>query len=111
MRTMIFDTKQPKLATHPLDDGGKDVLILKNEKEVTVKEPSFTDSATEIERVVYSYDGNSFRTYKDIADDTLISDDSYMDYEGDELPTAEMLEYAQAELDNYTASLIESGVI
>ena len=60
---------------------------------------------------MYSYDGNSFRTYKNITDDTLISDDSYMDYEGDELPTKEMLEYGQSVIDKYTTQLIEEGLI
>lgn len=37
--------------------------------------------------------------------------ESYMDYEGDEAPTDAMVEYANLKIDEYTAQLMEEGLI
>ena len=37
--------------------------------------------------------------------------DFYLNYDGDNKPTVEMIEYANSIVDNYTAQLIEGGII
>ena len=37
--------------------------------------------------------------------------DYYLNYEGDEKPTDEMIEYVNKAIDEYTMNLIEEGVI
>ena len=60
----------------------------------------------------YEYDGNIFRTYKAIRDEKVRADlDYYLNYDGDEKPTDEMVEYANSAVDAYTAMLIEEGIV
>lgn len=107
MKKMIFDTKQPRIAIMDLDGESRDVLICVNEQEVAV--PASEESN---ERTEYEYDSNLFRTYKDISEDVIEENlDYYLDYEGDEKPSDEMIAYANQQIDEYTAQLIEEGVI
>lgn len=105
MKKMKFDSKQPDLSVYELEDGKRDVLICLNEQEV--KE---TDEK-EQETIVYEYDANSFRTCK-LTEDQIKEDlESYLNYEGDEAPSDEMVEYANEKIDEYTAQLMEDGII
>ena len=104
---MRFSEKQNDINITMPEDGVTDVIILTNETVVTEKDEQSGNDVTS-----YEYDGNIFRTYKDITEDIIRADmDYYLNYEGDEKPTDEMVEYANKAIDEYTMNLIEEGVI
>ena len=104
---MRFSEKQNDINITMPEDGVTDVIILANETVVTEKDEQSGNDVTS-----YEYDGNIFRTYKDITEDIIRADmDYYLNYEGDEKPTDEMVEYANKAIDEYTMNLIEEGVI
>ncbi len=105
MKKMKFDSKQPNLAVYELEDEKRDVLICLNEQEIAEVDEE------EHEVIMYEYDANFFRTCK-LTEDQIKEDlESYLDYEGDEAPTDEMVEYANEKIDEYTAQLMEDGLI
>ena len=109
MKKMRFSEKQNDVTITTPEDSVTDVIILTNEKVVTEKNEM---SESEEEVTYYEYDGNIFRTYKEITDDDVRSDlEYYLNYDGDEKPTDEMLEYANKAVDEYTAMLIEEGIV
>ena len=109
MKKMRFSERQNDVAVTTPEDGVTDVIILTNEKVVTEKNEM---SESEEEVTYYEYDGNIFRTYKEITEDDVRSDlEYYLNYGGDEKPTDEMLEYANKAVDEYTLQLMEEGVI
>lgn len=59
----------------------------------------------------YEYDGNIFRTHSLTAEQIKADPESYTDYEGDDAPTDAMVEYANLKIDEYTAQLMEEGLI
>ena len=59
MKNMRFSEKQNDVNITTLNDGGTDVMILLNEKEVTEK-----NNYSEEYDTYYEYNGNIFRTYK-----------------------------------------------
>lgn len=100
---MRFSEKQDAVKIYFLENG-MDVAICLNEKEV-VKE---TENVKETE---WEYDGNIFRTYKLSPEEIQASPESYLNYPGDTLPTAEMEKYANEMIDLYTEQLMEEGLI
>ena len=109
MKKMRFSEKQNDITITTPEDGVTDVIILQNETEVTEKDEQ---SESEEDVTSYEYDGNIFRTYKEITEDVIRSDlDYYLNYNGDEKPTDEMVEYANKAVDEYTLQLMEEGVI
>ena len=109
MKKMRFSEKQKDITITTPEDGVTDVIILTNEKVVTEKNEM---SESEEEVTYYEYDGNIFRTYKEITEDDVRSDlEYYLNYDGDEKPTDEMLEYVNKAVDEYTAMLIEEGIV
>ena len=107
MQTMRFDKIQPKITIYPLGGGMCDVVICTNEQIVRA-----TDEATGKKETVYEYDGNCFRTCKEITEDMINADlEFYLEYPGDTAPTAEMIEYANAAIDEYTLQLVEGGIL
>ena len=109
MKKMRFSEKQNDVTITTPENGVTDVIILTNEKVVTEKNEM---SESEEEVTYYEYDGNIFRTYKTITEDVIRSDlDYYLNYNGDEKPTDEMVEYANKAVDEYTAMLIEEGIV
>ena len=109
MKKMRFSEKQNDVTSTTQEDGVTDVIILQNETEVVEKNEQ---SESEEEVTYYEYDGNIFRTYKTITEDDVRSDlDYYLNYDGDEKPTDEMVEYANKAVDEYTLQLMEEGVI
>lgn len=109
MKKMIFSEKQNDVAITTPGDGVTDVIILTNETVVTEKNEQ---SESEEDVTSYEYDGNIFRTYKEITEEDIRADmDYYLNYAGDEKPTDEMVEYANKAIDEYTMNLIEEGVI
>ena len=109
MKKMRFSEKQNDVTITTPEDVVTDVIILTNETEVTEKNEQ---SESDEEVTSYEYDGNIFRTYKTIAEDDVRSDlDYYLNYDGDEKPTDEMVEYANKAVDEYTLQLMEEGVI
>ena len=109
MKKMRFSEKQNDVTITTPEDGVTDVIILTNETEVTEKNEQ---SESEEDVTSYEYDGNIFRTYKEITEDVIRSDlDYYLNYNGDEKPTDEMVEYANKAVDEYTLQLMEEGVI
>ena len=109
MKKMRFSEKQKDITITTPEDGVTDVIILTNEKVVTEKNEM---SESEEEVTYYEYDGNIFRTYKEITEDDVRSDlECYLNYDGDEKPTDEMLEYVNKAVDEYTAMLIEEGIV
>ena len=109
MKKMRFSEKQNDVTITTPEDSVTDVIILTNETEVSEKHEM---SESEEEVTYYEYDGNIFRTYKNITEDDVRYDlDYYLNYDGDEKPTDEMLEYANKAVDEYTAMLIEEGIV
>ena len=109
MKKMRFSEKQNDVTITTPEDGVTDVIILTNETTVTEKNEQ---SESEEEVTYYEYDGNIFRTYKEITEDDVRSDlEYYLNYNGDEKPTDEMVEYANKAVDEYTAMLIEEGIV
>ena len=109
MKKMRFSEKQNDVTITTPDDGVTDVIVLQNETEVVEKNEQ---SESEEEVTYYEYDGNIFRTYKEITEDEIRSDlEYYFNYDGDEKPSDEMVEYANKAVDEYTLQLMEEGVI
>ena len=109
MKKMRFSEKQNDVTITTPDDDVTDVIVLQNETEVVEKNEQ---SESEEEVTYYEYDGNIFRTYKEITEDEIRSDlEYYLNYDGDEKPTDEMVEYANKAVDEYTAMLIEEGIV
>ena len=109
MKKMRFSEKQNDVTIVTPEDGVTDVIILTNETVVTEKNEQ---SESDEEVTYYEYDGNIFRTYKAITEDDIRADlDYYLNYDGDEKPTDEMVEYANKAVDEYTLQLMEEGVI
>ena len=109
MKKMIFSEKQNDVTITTPENGVTDVIILTNETMVTEKNEQ---SESEEDVTSYEYDGNIFRTYKEITEEDIRADmDYYLNYEGDEKPTDEMVEYANKVVDEYTAMLIEEGIV
>ena len=109
MKKMRFSEKQNDITITTPENGVTDVIILTNETVVTEKNEQ---PESEEDVIFYEYDGNIFRTYKTITEDDVRSDlDYYLNYDGDEKPTDEMVEYANQMIDAYTALLIEEGIV
>ena len=109
MKKMRFSEKQNDVTITTPEDGVTDVIILTNETVVTEKNEQ---SESDEEITYYEYDGNIFRTYKEITEDMIRADlEYYLNYDGDEKPTDEMVEYANKAVDEYTAMLIEEGIV
>ena len=109
MKKMRFSEKQNDVTIATPEDGVTDVIILTNETVVTEKNEQ---SESDEEITYYEYDGNIFRTYKEITEDMIRADlEYYLNYNGDEKPTDEMVEYANKVVDEYTVQLMEEGVI
>ena len=109
MKKMRFSEKQNDVTITTPEDGVTDVIILTNEKVVTEKNEQ---SESEEDVTSYEYDGNIFRTYNEITEDMIRADmEYYLNYDGDEKPTDEMVEYANKAVDEYTAMLIEEGIV
>ena len=109
MKKMRFSEKQNDVTITTPEDGVTDVIILTNETEVTEKNEQ---SESDEEITYYEYDGNIFRTYKEITEAMIRADlEYYLNYDGDEKPTDEMVEYANKAVDEYTAMLIEEGIV
>lgn len=109
MKKMRFSEKQNDVTIATPEDGVTDVIILTNEKVVTEKNGQ---SESDEEITYYEYDGNIFRTYKAITEEKIRADlDYYLNYNGDEKPSDEMVEYANKAVDEYTLQLMEEGVI
>ena len=107
MKKMRFSKKQNDVTITTPENGVTDVIILTNETVVTEKDEQSGNDITS-----YEYDGNIFRTYKEITEEDIRADmDYYLNYEGDEKPTDEMVEYVNKAIDEYTMNLIEEGVI
>ena len=107
MKKMRFSEKQNDVTIATPEEGVTDVIILQNETKVTEKDEQSGNDVTS-----YEYDGNIFRTYKEITEDMISADlDYYLNYNGDEKPTDEMVEYANKAVDEYTAMLIEEGIV
>ena len=109
MKKMRFSERQNDVTITTPEDGVTDVIILTNETVVTEKNEQ---SESEEGVTYYEYDGNIFRTYKTITEDDVRADlEYYLNYDGDEKPTDEMVEYANKAVDDYTLQLMEEGVI
>ena len=109
MKKMRFSEKQKDITIATPEDGVTDVIILTNETVVTEKNEQ---SESEEEVTYYEYDGNIFRTYKEITYDMIRAYlEYYLNYDGDNKPTDEMVEYANKAVDEYTLQLMEEGVI
>lgn len=106
---MRFSEKQEKVNIYELESGARDAVILTNEREVT--ETESLEDGKEKEATAYEYDGNIFRTHSMTAEQIKADPESYLDYEGDDAPTDAMIEYANLKIDEYTAQLMEEGLI
>lgn len=111
MKKMRFSEKQSSITIVEPESGVYDVMVLVNEEKVVEKNDNAFEAESE-DVTYWQYNGNIFRTYSPIIKEYVESNiDYYLNLPNEEKPTEEMQAYAQAALDNYTASLIESGVI
>lgn len=111
MKKMRFSERQDAITIIEPENGVYDVVVLVNEQRVVEKNDNAFESESE-DVTYWQYDGNIFRTYSPIIKEDVESNiDYYLNLQNEEKPTEEMQAYAQEALDNYTASLIESGVI
>lgn len=111
MKKMRFSERQDAITIIEPENGVYDVVVLVNEEKVVEKNDNAFEEESE-DVTYWQYDGNIFRTYSPIIKENVESNiDYYLNLPNEEKPTEEMQAYAQAALDNYTASLIESGVI
>ena len=111
MKKMRFSERQDAITIIEPENGVYDVVVLVNEEKVVEKNDNAFEAESE-DVTYWQYDGNIFRSYsKIIKEDVESNIDYYLNLPNEEKPTEEMQSYAQAALDNYTASLIESGVI
>lgn len=86
-------------------------MVLTNEEKV-VEKTEQPETGEEAEVTYFQYDGNIFRTFESITEAEIKANlEYYLNVKSEEKPTDAMQKYAQASIDNYTASLIESGVI
>ena len=109
MKKMRFSEKQKDITITTPEDVVTDVIILQNETEIVEKNEQ---SESDEEVTSYEYDGNIFRTYKEITEGMIRADlEYYLNYDGDEKPTDDMVEYANKAVDEYTLQLMEEGVI
>lgn len=107
MKKMRFSEKQNDITLSNPEDGITDVIILQNEQEITEQDEQSGEDV-----ISYEYDGNIFRTFKEITEDDIRSNlDYYLDYDGDEKLTDEMIDCVNRAIDEYTAQLIEEGII
>lgn len=106
MDMMIFEEKQKEVTSHALPDGGYDMIICLNERQVERETESDGKKVKE-----WEYGGNIFRTYKLSPDDVAADPQAYLDYPGDEKPTEAMLQYATEAIDAYTMQLLQEGVL
>lgn len=112
MQKMRFDTQQPKITIHDLGDGKQDVVLLTNEVTVTEITLDSENPENSTKKKVYEYDGNIFRTVKELTEDEILANtDIYLNYEGDAAPTQEMIDYANEKVDEYTMQLLEGGLL
>ena len=111
MKKMRFSERQDAITIIEPENGVYDVMVLVNEEKVVEKNDNAFEAESE-DVTYWQYDGNIFRTYSTIIKEDVESNiDYYLNLQNEEKPTEEMQAYAQEALDNYTASLIESGVI
>ena len=111
MKKMRFSERQDAITIIEPENGVYDVVVLVNEEKVVEKNDNAFEAESE-DVTYWQYDGNIFRTYSTIIKEDVESNiDYYLNLPNEEKPTEEMQAYAQEALDNYTASLIESGVI
>ena len=107
MKKMRFSEKQNDITLSNPEDGITDIIILQNEQEITEQDEQSGEDV-----ISYEYDGNIFRTFKEITEDDIRSNlDYYLDYDGDEKLTDEMIDCVNKAIDEYTAQLIEEGII
>ena len=111
MKKMRFSERQDAITIIEPENGVYDVVVLVNEEKVVEKNDNAFEAESE-DVTYWQYDGNIFRAYSPIIKEDVESNiDYYLNLPNEEKPTEEMQAYAQEALDNYTASLIESGVI
>ena len=111
MQKMRFEMQMPEVTIYDLGNGKHDVVILTNEVATTEVQEN-TESGETQEVTVYEYDGNIFRTCKKISESDILANMAYyLNYEGDTEPTQEMIDYANAMIDEYTEQLIEEGAL
>ena len=106
MKVMRFSEKQKEVSCYKLDNEYTDVVICLNEREITEEEPESNTTA-----VIYEYDGNIFRTYSLTTEQITAEPEKYLDYTGDDAPSSEMVDYANQMIDEYTAQLMDEGLI
>lgn len=107
MKKMRFSEKQNDITLSNPEDGITDVIILRNEQEITEQDEQSGEDV-----ISYEYDGNIFRTFREITENDIRSNlDYYLDYDGDEKLTDEMIDCVNRAIDEYTAQLIEEGII
>lgn len=106
MKTMTFENVQSEVTAYPLPDGGYDIIICMNGRQMERQNEPEEKTVTE-----WEYDGNIFRTYKLSPEEIKADPASYIDYTGDEPPTADMFAYANEAIDNYTMQLLQEGVL
>lgn len=105
MRKMRFDREMEPVTLYPLIEG-MDVMVLTGGKQ----EPVTDENGTET--ISYVYDGNIFRTFRELTFDDIKADiEGFLTYEGDELPTEKMKDYADKMVDEFTLQLMEEGLL
>ena len=102
MVRMLFTLPQNKARVVALPNGMYDVTVLDNEELVDV--PSGENG--EISAKMYQYDGNQFRTVKNITEEEILQNiEEWLNYDASNEPTLEQIQHDEDILSAYRAQI------
>lgn len=102
MVRMLFTLPQNKARVVALPNGMYDVTVLDNEELVDV--PSGENG--EISVLMYQYNGNQFRTVKNITEEEILQNiEEWLNYDASNEPTLEQIQHDEDILSAYRAQI------
>ena len=102
MVRMLFTLPQNKARVVALPNGMYDVTVLDNEELVDV--PSGENG--EISVLMYQYNGNQFRTVKNITEEEILQNiEEWLNYDASNEPTLEQIQHDEYILSAYLAQI------
>lgn len=102
MVRMLFTLPQNKVHIVALPNGMYDVTVLDNEEQVDV--PSGENAEMSVK--MYQYDGNQFRTVKNITEEEILQNiEEWLNYDASNEPTLEQIQHDEDILSAYRAQI------
>lgn len=102
MVRMLFTLPQEKVKIVSLPNGKYDITILDNEELVSI--PS--GESGEISVLMYQYNGNQFRTVKNITEEEILQNiEEWLNYDASNEPTLEQIQHDEDILSAYRAQI------